>query len=590
MISKILLKECNLPVDLTSTTILVGPNNSGKTLLLSEIEGFFHRSFAQNKQSLPTKILKELKFKNDSIEVIKIIKSFEVHKNGQDEEEYIFIPQGPKALNGGRHIKVKDLDKFECSDEVIHGILGNSFLNLNAEVRAALINGQESADIGEKDKNIISAINYNQNKKDLIRSLLKEHLGLLFTIQKKTKISEIRLSHDKTLNPESCHELYFGVEAEEFHKKTKPLKNYSDGIKFFISIICHFFHKNHKLIFIDEPEAFLAPPLVKKLGAILSENAEKEKAKLFVATHNSDFLMGCLESKAKINVIRLTYSESNNKATAVLLPQEKLYELIKNPIIKHSGFMKSLFYKYVIICEADADRVFYEEMNQRLGDKGIKDCLFLNAPNGKDVIAAMVKPLRELGIQVAVIVDFDIIKTGSFNDLLASCGVVDGIKPAIEILAKKVKSYFDDEVPENKLVLDDNQRGQISQLGSHVSSFLENPTHSLKQTISLLFVPLQSFFKKKITKKISIKSLQGDQESAAQALLDQLGQQGIFLVPNGELEDWEINGSKISAEKNRWLAEVFEVMGNDPTANNYYQPNNDEIGKFFNKINVYLKN
>ena len=48
--------------------------------------------------------------------------------------------------------------------------------------------------------------------------------------------------------------------------------------------------------------------------------------------------------------------------------------------------MSGLFYNHVIVTEADADRAFYQEINNRLcrftEDRGISNALFLNA-NGR---------------------------------------------------------------------------------------------------------------------------------------------------------------------------------------------------------------
>jgi hypothetical protein len=82
----------------------------------------------------------------------------------------------------------------------------------------------------------------------------------------------------------------------------------------------------------------------------------------------------------------------------------------------------------VVVTESDADRAYYEEINERLlrlkPDWGIPNCLFINAQN-KQTIQTIVKPLRELGIPAAGIVDIDVIKDGGsvWTGLLASAFV-----------------------------------------------------------------------------------------------------------------------------------------------------------------------
>ena len=80
-----------------------------------------------------------------------------------------------------------------------------------------------------------------------------------------------------------------------------------------------------------------------------------------------------------------------------------------------------------MVCEADADRAFYEEINRRLTASGlghVKDALFLNAVN-KQTIRRIVKPLRQMGVPAVAVVDLDILKKDGFNTLLEDCFVPD---------------------------------------------------------------------------------------------------------------------------------------------------------------------
>ena len=88
---------------------------------------------------------------------------------------------------------------------------------------------------------------------------------------------------------------------------------------------------------------------------------------------------------------------------------------MRNPLLRSIGVLNALFYNAVIVTEADADRAFYQEINERLllakDPRGIDGCLFLNAQN-KQTVWDIVRPLRELGIPAAGIVDIDVLKDG----------------------------------------------------------------------------------------------------------------------------------------------------------------------------------
>jgi hypothetical protein len=153
-------------------------------------------------------------------------------------------------------------------------------------------------------------------------------------------------------------------------------------------------------LLVDEPEAFLHPSLAAKLGNEVALAAVKNDKRGFASTHSPQFVMGCIQSGVPINIVR----PSAGIATARLLPSNEILELMKNPLLRSTGVLNGLFYEHVIITESDADRAFYQEVNERLlrhkPDWGVPNCLFLNSQN-KQTIQTIMQPLRKLGIPAA---------------------------------------------------------------------------------------------------------------------------------------------------------------------------------------------
>jgi AAA domain, putative AbiEii toxin, Type IV TA system len=170
---------------------------------------------------------------------------------------------------------------------------------------------------------------------------------------------------------------------------------------------------NPDILLIDEPEAFLHPSLAFSLGRDVAQISQVSGKHLFVSTHSAQFVMGCIQSGVPVNIVRLTYR--NNAATARLLPNDELLALMRNPLLRSTGVIAGLFYEFVVVTEADADRAFYQEINERLlrenPPRGIANCLFLNAQN-KQTVQTILKPLRKLGIPAAGIIDVDVLKEG----------------------------------------------------------------------------------------------------------------------------------------------------------------------------------
>jgi hypothetical protein len=141
--------------------------------------------------------------------------------------------------------------------------------------------------------------------------------------------------------------------------------------------------------------------------------ASAPEKRVFVSTHSPTFVMGCIQSGAPVNIIRLTYR--SGVATARVLPSTEILQLMRNPLLRSTGVLSGLFYEFVVVTEADADRAFYQEVNERLlrfkPEWGIQNCLFINAQN-KQTVQTIMRPLRKLGIPAAAIVDVDVLKEG----------------------------------------------------------------------------------------------------------------------------------------------------------------------------------
>ncbi len=247
-----------------------------------------------------------------------------------------------------------------------------------------------------------------------------------------------------------------------------------------------------RVILIDEPEAFLHPSLVFKLGLEVSRAALSEDKRVFASTHSPAFVMGCIQSGAPVTIVRLTYREGI--ATARVLPSTEILELMRHPLLRSTGVLGGLFYEFVVVTESDTDRVFYQEVNERLLqlkiEWGIPNCLFINAQN-KQTIRTILRPLRQLGIPAAAVVDVDILKDGGTNwtNLLTSANV-----PSIS-------------------------HNSLATMRSAVKTAMDGTGRDMKRDGGLLIL--------------------GQQErEAAQNLLSQLIEYGVFVVPGGELESW----------------------------------------------------
>src|SRR6201999_149428 len=231
--------------------------------------------------------------------------------------------------------------------------------------------------------------------------------GVYFTIEQLSADSlRIRLSQSEP----DADEQNWNAAARAFHGRAIHIKDTSDGVQAFVGILCAVLSGDYRAILIDEPEAFLHPPLARKLGYQLT-TALKEGGTLMASTHSPDFLMGCLQASPNVRVVRLEYS--NGKSKGKIIDSSALTQLFKKPLMRSANVVSALFHDGVVATESDNDRVFYGEVYHRLAEqaKGYPSVLFVNAQN-KQTIQDIIGPLRKFGIPAAAIVDIDILKDG----------------------------------------------------------------------------------------------------------------------------------------------------------------------------------
>ena len=378
-----------------------------------------------------------------------------------------------------------------------------------------------------------------------LRGILFEAFGKYLVFDASLRPGRVTLRYAQT-DPPVALERSFTKAAIDFFRTSTPIETMSDGVRAFTGILVELFAGDPAVLIIDEPEAFLHPSLAFLLGRELSRPVPAGGQKnVFVATHSSSFLMGCVQSGAPVNIVRLTHSE--NQSTARLLEASSLRSLMRNPLLRSVGAVEALFYDYVVVTEADADRAFYDEINQRLvmsGDpRGISNCLFLRAQN-KQTVADIVKPLRALGIPAAGIVDVDIYEEGGtvWSNFVDGAGMDPATAAGTATVRSKVKAAFD-------------------------ATGIAKP--KLRSGVDVLATA---------------------DRQAASNLFDQLDDHGMFAVRHGEVEHWLTGIAPPGLHGPDWLVEAFKNMGEDSSNSAYRRPAPGDVWDFIGKIGQWLRN
>ena len=549
MIDNILLKFGSSPttsalnIELTPITIFVGPNNSGKSKVLREIESFTRKSISQ--------IVSNINFTAYSLgeiqgEISEILQTPNPGENVELGE--IIIGKVGVQDNTAKRIQINEADLLREA-QAPKGRLWdyNKFLDLytlrlDGTNRLTLLSEQSAGDLQQTPQNHLSYLFINNSVREEVRRIVYEAFGKYYVIDP-TKIGRFRVRLSDKEPKSEREEKGWETESVQFHNAATEITLASDGVRAFSGIITTLLAGDPKITLLDEPEAFLHPSLATKLGKEIGNSLRSSKKRLFASTHSANFLMGCIQSGAPLNIVRLTYK--NGISTARLLSKDKILHLMKHPLLRSTGVLNGLFFESVVVCEADSDRAFYQEINERLiaqnDSRGITNCLFINAQN-KQTVWDIVKPLRELGIPAVGIVDIDVLKDGG------------------QVFAKPLEGAF---IPNLNHQNFQNQRQVI------LNAFT-NTNKNMKRDGGINILP------------------PSDKE-ATENFLNQLRDYGVFVVKNGELESW-LKFLNATGHGSNWLINIFELMGENPEDSTYLKPGDGDVWNFIGEINTWISN
>jgi hypothetical protein len=257
--------------------------------------------------------------------------------------------------------------------------------------------------------------------------------------------------------------------------------------------------------------------------------------------------MGCVTEVPETDIVRLTYEQ--DVATARPLVGADVASLVRDPLLRSADALGALFARAAVVCEADADRALYDEINRRLMDTPGRiaaiDTLFLNAQNWQ-TIPRIAAPLRRLGIPTAVILDLDALTQDTMWGAY--------VKFATAVAEEQQQLHAERKRAAEVLL-------SMGSVGSGESAVLK-------------------------CKLEGIQAIEGDSDKAAvRSAIGRLGEYGIFVVPAGELEQWLPTLG--IAKKKTWVTEVLGLLGTRGDSV-YVEPGKGDVWEFMETVARWL--
>ena len=285
------------------------------------------------------------------------------------------------------------------------------------------------------------------------------------------------------------------------------------GFRSFIGVILGLLLVPERIVLLDEPAAFLHPPQARRLGNWVASNSELF-GQVFIATHNSDFISGILQGTDNVDVYRL--NRPRNQSTHFhRISSDTTKDLSQEPLLSSQRVVGSIFHRGVVVVEGGSDRSVYRYVaTSEIGGHLPEETLFIDAL-GVGSIKKITGSLSGTGIPVAAVADLDVLNDNDkLRFLLESMNDVSEYADIRNIM--NLRGRIDNKVREE--YDGDDQWETIKEHG--------------------------------------VDAIPNEVEGITHDVIDQAREHGLFIVPAGELEGW----MNLGVEKPDWPAEALNEI------------------------------
>lgn len=249
-------------------TVFVGPNNSGKSLVLREIEQLFNVHPFPSGLHIVTDYEIEWPTRASVSSILDKIKKRQPRTVPADQVVLgrIHPSEGRQTVQIAESKLLSRVDQQSDKNWFATQYLRWGVLRLDGRSRFNLTNDQSGGDLTAEPINILAHLFQDDSARKKVRDLVLDAFGLYFVVDPTNLGSlRIKLSADKPARDEQS----LNAAARQYYSKATYIKEASDGVQAFTGIVTAVLSGEYHTVLIDEPEAFLHPPLLENWGRTL---------------------------------------------------------------------------------------------------------------------------------------------------------------------------------------------------------------------------------------------------------------------------------------------------------------------------------
>lgn len=563
-------------------TVIIGPNNAGKSRTLKDIAQKTTRS-----RPLSGVVVSDVEWTIPQ-NLQELCEVYSLERYQDENTNWMFRTLAPELFQE-RQADASFWSQYQQSSQYLSnqswfaehfGIAMVAFIT--TEHRLQLVKEAASAAHERQEANLLQTFyNAGSSLENNIQTLVKRAFGkeikLDFTVPQRLLL---RVGDDFRSIPSDPRD------ARQPMQGYDKLDDQGDGIRSFVGITTALLATKRNVFLIDEPEAFLHPPQAFRIGEFIAEQANS-KRQIILATHSADLLRGLLSKTTDLTIIRIDRRDKTNYFNT--LDPNRLCELVNDPLLSSSRVLEGLFYPGVVVVEADSDGRFYQTASNKR--KNNIDLYFVNADN-KQTVPRITTLYRDMGVRCVGIVDFDVLNDSEeFRKQLEALKFTEEsiiqMLTIREKIAKAAKELPCDERLEKvkeqmtTLLASLNElQGKAFASDGEAKSEKEKLLSKIERRAKEIAASTKNW---KDFKEKGRAALPPELQSSFDDLWNTCSEKGLFINPCGELESMLAHrGIPYTTDKRGWITNALSMLPRLEVDDNEYP------WKFIKEIQEYL--
>lgn len=486
--------------------VLVGPNNSGKSETLREIVAILG-----SHSNYKGKVISQ-------IQLAKIGSSDDLRRFFEKHGQYI---ENDHYRYKGWQIHSNNLQAWSHQTYLPGGLATGFIKNVSANNRLAICDNQRSIGPDDQPTTPQHILYQDDRLMQKISTLFRQAFGkdIMFNFRGGA-ILPIHVGE----KPNSRLIDRVSDSYTDQVRKNPELATQGDGMKSYAGILFEAVVSDLDITLIDEPEAFLHPPQMRRLGETLSSEVNGQ---LVVATHSSDIMRGFLEgTKGNVRILRIRREGNANMVCEA--SADVIQELWERPELRYSNALEGVFHEQTIICEDDSDCRLINAVADHLAvnsDHQWLDTAYVPT-GGKHGASKVASVLRKIGIPTKAVFDLDFLSDKQL------------VKTTVEAFGGDWTDIEDDWSRLDSAIRKGNKPKSNEEIKSTIQTILDNsgegalPRGEIKEA-------MKQSAEWYAAKSNGINGIpRGDARKYFKSVSDALENIGIYLVPVGEIENF----------------------------------------------------